>query len=668
MANKRSFSQGFQTPAKSIIEPNQHATGTALGKIALRTLSYIKHALSLIFGRITVGCIILVVSLPIPWLFKILIDHGVMALPVLQADLYPFFMQPILNRLVDREPIEVVGIVCLGLIAIFALFGYATNTELHARLAQGADVATQSENKANDGFSAASGLVGLLDFRLHVLISQRITHFARQEIFDRFVRMPVVNIVKQRAGDAVFRVMHDTPSIGVVCMSILVQPIFYLLGAFLGLWILWLVYGSAAPELVWLGASAFAVTLLSTLPFTRFIRRLSQSSRRSGSDVLNLTEEGIRNREVTQSLGAEEKEKEKFAEASRFSFRRSLILMASLRVIEWLSEHVHLLFQSFGYWFIFSNIIEGKMTLGDAPVILRMYSMLYETAMQLGRIWVDQQDHLAAAERVFTVLNKIDEKPETSTKKRDLSVTHPPLVRYQDITFGYPGNQPILKEINLTITAGETLALVGRNGAGKTTLAYLLPQFLEPQSGRILFNDSELEAFRKESIRRHVTFIFQEHQFIDGSVRENLLLGDPSATDEELAQACRETAAWDFIQDLPGALDHQIFVDGTGLSVGQQQRLSIARANLGKSKMLILDEPTASLDLPTELALKPWIQSDERTTLIISHRLTTIKMADRVAFLEDGRIVGCAPHKELVETNEDYAEFISSLTSSSEDR
>ena len=299
MANKRSFSQGFQTPAKSIIEPNQHAKGTALGQIALRTLSYIKHAQSLVFGRITVGCIILVVSLPIPWLFKILIDHGVMALPVLQADLYPFFMQPILDRLVDREPIEVVGIVCLGLIAIFALFGYATNTELHARLAQGADVATQSENKANDGFSAANGLVGLLDFRLQVLISQRITHFARQEIFDKFVRMPVVNIVKQRAGDAVFRVLHDTPSIGVVCMSILVQPIFYLLGAFLGLWILWLVYGSAAPELVWLGASAFAVTLLSTLPFTRFIRRLSQSSRRSGSDVLNLTEEGIRNGEVT---------------------------------------------------------------------------------------------------------------------------------------------------------------------------------------------------------------------------------------------------------------------------------------------------------------------------------------------------------------------------------
>ena len=446
MANKRSFSRDFQTPAKSIIEPNQHATGTALGKIALRTLSYIKHAQSLVFGRITVGCIILVVSLPIPWLFKILIDHGVMALPVLQADLYPFFMQPILDRLVDREPIEVVGIVCLGLIAIFALFGYATNTELHARLAQGADVATQSENKANDGFSAASGLVGLLDFRLHVLISQRITHFARQEIFDKFVRMPVVNIVKQRAGDAVFRVLHDTPSIGVVCMSILVQPIFYLLGAFLGLWILWLVYGSAAPELVWLGASAFAVTLLSTLPFTRFIRRLSQSSRRSGSDVLNLTEEGIRNREVTQSLGAEEKEQEKFAEASRFSFRRSLILMASLRVIEWLSEHVHLLFQSFGYWFIFSNIIEGKMTLGDAPVILRMYSMLYETAMQLGRIWVDQQDHLAAAERVFTILNKIDEKPETSTKKRDLSVTHPPWCAIRTSLLVTPATSPFSRK------------------------------------------------------------------------------------------------------------------------------------------------------------------------------------------------------------------------------
>ena len=667
MTSERSFSRESLNPLKSTVEKNRSTTGNTLGEIALRTLGYIKHAQSLVFGRIAVGCIILFVSLPIPWLFKILIDHGVMALPVLEADLYPFFMQPILERLVGREPIAIVGIICLGLMAIFALFGYATNTELHARLTQGADVATQSENKANDGFSAASGVIGLLDFRLHVMISQRITHCARHELFSKFAQMPVVNIVKQRAGDAVFRIMHDAPAIGVVCMSILVQPIFYLLGSFLGLWILWLVYGSAAPELVWLGASAFAVTLLSTFPFARWIRRLSQSSRRSGSDVLNLTEEGIRNREVIQSLGAEEKEQEKFASASRFSFRRSLILTASLRVIEWLSENLHLLFQSFGYWFIFSNIIEGKMTLGDAPVILRMYSMLYETAMQLGRIWIDQQDHLAAAERVFTILNQKDEKPEISLKGQELSMTHPPLVRYEDITFGYPGNQPILKKINLTIAAGETLALVGRNGAGKTTLAYLLPQFLEPQNGHIFFDNRKLGLFRQESIRRHITFIFQEHQFIDGSVRENLLLGDPSATDDDLVQACREAAAWDFIQDLPGELGHKIFADGTGLSVGQQQRLSIARANLGNPKMLILDEPTASLDLPTELALKPWIQSDTRTILIISHRLTTIKMADRVAFLKDGSIIGCAPHEELIETSQDYAEFISNMTPSSLD-
>ena len=201
--------------------------------------------------------------------------------------------------------------------AIFIFFGYATNTELHARLAQGADVATQSENKTNDGFSAASGVVGFLDFRLHVKISQQITHKVRSELFAKLSQLPVVSLVKQRAGDAVFRVMHDAPSLGIICMSLIVQPIFFIFSALLGLWILWSVYGTDSPELVWLGASAIFVTLFITLPFTRWIRRLSHQSRISGSEVVNFTEEGIRNKKVIQSLGTEQQEQEKFALESK---------------------------------------------------------------------------------------------------------------------------------------------------------------------------------------------------------------------------------------------------------------------------------------------------------------------------------------------------------------
>ena len=628
-------------------------------KVARRTLRFITYVRQLLMARIALGVLILLAALPIPWLFKILIDHGVMAMSISEAELYPFFMYPLLNLLADSTPLQIAGATCCGLGAIFIFFGYATNTELHARLAQGADVATQSENKTNDGFSAASGVVGFLDFRLHVKISQQITHKVRSELFAKLSQLPVVSLVKQRAGDAVFRVMHDAPSLGIICMSLIVQPIFFIFSALLGLWILWSVYGTDAPELVWLGASAIFVTLFITLPFTRWIRRLSHQSRISGSEVVNFTEEGIRNKKVIQSLGTEQQEQEKFALASGLAFRRSLILIASLRAIEWLAEHVHLLFQSLGYWFIFSGIINGTMTLGDAPVILRMYSMLYETAMQLGRIWIDQQDHLAAAQRVFKIIDA--EHDETSRQGGELKLSRPPAISYNNVNFAYPNGFSVLHDINLEIASGETVAFVGKTGAGKTTLAYLLPRFLKPSSGEILLEGRPIQTIDHKPLRRQVTYLFQEHQFIDGTIGENLRIANADASDSELVEACEDTQAWPFIKDMPGELNYRILADGSGLSVGQQQRLSLARASLAKSKVLILDEPTASLDTSTEKALQPFIQAKERTTLIITHRLATIRMADRVVFLLNGSVHAFAPHDELLATNESYAGFIGKL-------
>lgn len=629
------------------------ATGDVIA-LFKRALGYLWPQRRLFAARAGLMVLIYGLGLPLPWFLKVLLDHGVMQQPVPPGGeglLYPFFMTGFLDSVSGLDPLAVTLYALIVLAVMFLIVGYSGNTLLEANLAEGADVATRSENKISAGFSAAHGLVGLLDLCLAIRLSQRITHHVRGELFSRLSRHPLTSVNVQRSGDAIFRVLHDAPSIAGICYAVTLNPLAMIVSVGANLWVLAAVYGGVAPELVWIGFSAVGLTLLATSPLARWARRASQASRASGSATTDEVEEGLKNVAAGQSLGGSDRQREQFAAASRESFRQSLLLVWVASVVEWIAENVHLVFATAGFWVIFTGIIHGELTLGDIPVVLRMYSLLYETAMQFGRIWIDQQDNAAAARRVFF---SMDHEAEQSARSRPPTTTvvgpDPLSLRFEGVGFRYPDGRRALADVSFEAQSGQTVAIVGPSGAGKTTLAQMIPKFLHPTDGRITLNGVDLAGLDTAALRRAVAYVFQEHQLLTDTVAANLRIAKPDAAVAEMESACRIAGALDFVRAMPEGFDSRIGRGGGALSTGQKQRLSIARGLLRGAPILILDEPTAALDPETERALLDALSAtgQDRLTIVIAHRLSTIERADRIVYLDQGRVVETGSPDELM--------------------
>ena len=613
-----------------------------------RSLLYLGPQRPLLTIRLALVTLIFIIGLPLPWFLKIVVDHGVMQLPVQDALLYPFFMGPFLQAVANVSPLDITFYALVTLALIFILVGYSGNTVLESNLAEGADVATQSENKVSSGMSSAHGLIGLIDLSVAIRLSQRITHHVRLALFGNMSRLPLTTLQQQRSGDALFRVLHDTPSIAGICHALIVNPYAMVFSVTVNLWVLFMVYGNTAPELVWVGLSAVLITLLLTSPLANWVRAASQASRSSGSATTNDLEEGLKNVAAIQSLGGAQQEQAKFRDSSKESFKQSLILLLAKSVVIWIADNIHLLFQTLGFWIIFKGIIDGHLTLGDTPVIIRMYSLLYETSMQFGQVWIEQQDNAAAARRVFFMMDHQTEKsvgaytgaPDPGT------VTG---VRFDNVSFSYPDGRVALNNVSFHARPGETIAIAGATGAGKTTLAYMIPKFVRPSSGRVLIDDTDATDLSTEQLRQRVAYVFQEHQLLTDTVAANLRIANPNATLEDLTAACHKAGALEFVTAMPDGFESRIERGGDTLSTGQKQRLSIARALLRRASILILDEPTAALDPATEASLLKAIdETDNNIVIVIAHRLSTVQHADRILFLHEGELVEEGTHEELM--------------------
>ena len=640
------------------------AAGDVVG-LFRRSLGYLWPVRRLFAARTGLMVLIYALGLPLPWFLKILIDHGVMQQPIPpdgEGLLYPFFLDPLLDSAVGMDPLAVTLYALILLAVVFLFVGYSGNTMLEANLAEGADVATRSENRISAGSSAAHGLVGLLDLCLAIRLSQRITDQVRGEVFSRLSRQPLTSLNLQRSGDAIFRVLHDAPSVAGICLALTLSPLGMIVSVGANLWVLSSVYGGVAPELVWIGLSAVVLTLVATSPLAGWARRASQASRASGSATTDEVEEGLKNVAAVQSLGGAERQRARFAAASRESFRQSLLLVWVANVVEWIAENVHLVFATAGFWVIFTGIVRGELTLGDVPVVLRMYSLLYETAMQFGRIWIDQQDNAAAARRVYFAMDHEAEETASSTASSYRGGL-PALesLGFENVGFRYPDGRRALTDLSFEARAGETVAIVGPSGAGKTTLAQMIPRFLCPTEGRLTLNGIDIADLDTAVLRQGVAYVFQEHQLLTDTVAANLSIAKPDATVAEMESACRLAGALDFVRAMPDGLASTIGRGGGTLSTGQKQRLSIARGLLRGAPILILDEPTAALDPETERALLEALSAtgQDRLTIVIAHRLSTIERADRIVFLDQGRLVETGSPDELMADDDGaYRRFV----------
>ena len=305
-----------------------------------------------------------------------------------------------------------------------------------------------------------------------------------------------------------------------------------------------------------------------------------------------------------------------------------------------------------------STALEGKISVADLFVFIAYMGHIYEPFLRLAAINDVLQKACVSTDRVFELLSTksdiVDAPNAAVPNEMEWNV------RFEDVTFAYEPNPPVLHAIDFQVQAGQILALVGPTGAGKSTISSLVPRYFDPQQGAVLIGGHDVRHLSLDFLRSHIASVAQDVFLFHGSVRENILFGRPEASEDALHHATRAANAEEFILQLPKGYDTLIGERGVRLSGGQKQRLSIARALLKDAPILILDEATSAVDTETEALIQEAIARlvHNRTTLVIAHRLSTIRNADKIVVLDQGRIVEEAAHDELLAANGLYARMV----------
>jgi len=295
-------------------------------------------------------------------------------------------------------------------------------------------------------------------------------------------------------------------------------------------------------------------------------------------------------------------------------------------------------------------ILTGAMTAGSFASFVTSLLLLYKPTKTLGNDLTNLQTTFVAMSRVFELF---DLEPTIVSGKIDLKGLKES-IEFKDVCFEYEKDVPVIKNLNLAVKRDETIALVGNSGGGKSTVVSLIPRFYDVTSGEILFDGTNVKDFNLESLRQNIAFVFQDNFMFSGTIRENILLGNQNATDEELNDVIKLAHLDEFIDTLEKGIDTEVGERGTTLSGGQRQRVAIARAMIKKAPIVILDEATSALDNESEAIVQKALNNlmKDRTVFVIAHRLSTIKNVDRIAVIHDGELVELGKHDELIK-NED---------------
>ena len=300
----------------------------------------------------------------------------------------------------------------------------------------------------------------------------------------------------------------------------------------------------------------------------------------------------------------------------------------------------------------------SKMTVGTIATMLTFATQFAKPINEITAVTTQLQNALAGCRRVFSLLDAPEETPENSSELGDVKGS----VTFKDIKFGYTPERTLIENMNLEAAPGKIIAIVGPTGSGKTTIVNLLMRFYDPTSGIISIDGTPVAEVSRESLRRSITMVLQDTWLFHGTIHENIAYGRPGASREEVEQAAREAYAHSFIMKLPNGYDTVISGDGSGLSQGQQQLLTIARAMLADAPILVLDEATSSVDLRTEQKIQKAFNAimQGHTCFVIAHRLSTIKNADTIMVISDGTVQEQGTHRELLSRNGLYASIYNS--------
>jgi subfamily B ATP-binding cassette protein MsbA len=412
-----------------------------------------------------------------------------------------------------------------------------------------------------------------------------------------------------------------------------------------------------------LGAIALVGLPIAFFPLTRFGRRMKKASSKSQEqmgDLNKLMQEKISGMGLVKAFGTEDEELGRFKEENENLVGTFLKIQKVRALSEPVMEFIGAGSVALIIWMGGYLVMNGSMTVGEFFSFLAALMMLYEPVKHITAVNNVMQRGLAAAERVFEVMDiapDIADAPDAV--EMDRASGH---IVFEDVSFSY-GDEWVLSDVDLDVPPGTRLAIVGASGGGKSTLVNLIPRFYDATRGRITLDGHDVKDVTQNSLRRQISIVSQEVVLFNDSIRSNICYGMDDVSDEELNEALDAAYAHDFVASMPNGLDTVIGERGTRLSGGQRQRLSIARALIKDAPILILDEATSSLDTESEFVVQRALENliSGRTTLTIAHRISTVRDADRIIVISDGRMVESGRHEELIAQAGEYSRLYSLL-------
>ncbi len=494
------------------------------------------------------------------------------------------------------------------------------------------------------GFTIVQGILIYLSNFLTAVAGGKLNYFVKEKLYAKLLSLDTSYYDKQNSGVILFRFSSDAD---LACNGLLhnLKTLVTRICSTLGLLCV-LIYTSwqlAIIAIIVLGITAAPLTMVRRL-LKKIVKQNVETSQKIN---VNYNETYTGNRTIL----AYNLQK---AQQKTFNEHLSTIYNLSVRMVKrtaWISPFMHFsvaigvsLTIAFGSWLIVQKVI----TAGDFVAFLAALIMMYTPLKAMGNTIVNIQNGFLAIERIYEIF---EEQPKITEKENALELQEfQNQICFKNVTFGYKENINVLKNFSLCIKKNESIAIVGNSGGGKSTLMALLPRFYDVKEGSIEIDGIDIRDLQLDSLRQQISVVFQDNFLFHGTIRSNILLGNPNATEKEIQATLKSAYLDEFIANLPEGLDTEIGERGTQLSGGQKQRVAIARAFLRNAPILILDEATSALDNKSEAIVQQAIENlmKNKTVFIIAHRLSTIKNAHKIAFIQEGELMEFGTHNELM--------------------